>query len=146
MKRKRSSGQLGLFSPPAPEPLDVPAVEWVTGATVDRSGMAAYAHLVRAKGDPERGDIRTLPEHLRDRAAAWRRTLAKSTVDEWKDPILAVLADGEPRTFNRIGVEVLDKTADVLFDMPPDHALWALVQERRIEHTLAAPILFRRCA
>jgi hypothetical protein len=117
--------------------------EWVTGATIDRSGAAVYTHLIRAEDDPERTDIRALPEALRDRAAEWRRALKKTSVDTWKWAIWRLLSDGQPRTFNRIGVELLDKTADVLLDLPPDRALWALVAEQKIEHTTHAPILFR---
>lgn len=106
--------------------------------------MDAYTHLVRAPDDPERVDIRTLPEAIRDRKAAWRLSLAKQPASAFRDPILALLGDGVVRTFNRIGVELLDKTADVLFGLPPDHALWELVSEGLVEHTMTVPVFFRR--
>jgi hypothetical protein len=131
------------YPPSAPPTEDL---EWVTGTSIDRSGTARYLHLVRAKDDPARTDIRALPEHLRDRGAEWRRHLKTTPVAVWKWAIWELLGDGTPRTFNRIGVELLDKTADVLFELPPDEALWELVREGRVEHTLATPILFRRVA
>jgi hypothetical protein len=115
----------------------------VTGEVVDRSGIAKYTHIIRAPDDPERSDIRALPEALRDRTARWRRELKSSRVDAWRWAIWQLLSDGQPRTFNRIGVELLDKTADVLLELPPDRALWSLVADKRVEHTTSAPILFR---
>ncbi len=138
--------QLPLFPPQHPDPdppTEPPPIEWVTGPTVRRDGLAHYLHLVRSPDDPERVDIRTLPEALRDRVAAWRRSLAKATPESFEEPILALLADGVPRTFNRIAVELLDKTADVLLDTPPDRALWSLVFASKVEHSIAVPVLFR---
>ena len=142
-RKAAAPAQLSMFAL-----LEAPAVntaipEWVTGAVVDRSGLAAYRHLIRSPEDPERGDIRKLPAELRDRKALWQRTLNKSTVESWMEPILVLLSDGLARTFNRIGVELLDKTADVLFESPPEAALWRLVTEKRVEHTMAAPVFFR---
>lgn len=116
---------------------------WLTGG-IDRSGAGAkYTHLIMAAGDPKRTDIRKQPEHLRDRGAKWRRDLKKTTVAEWVPRILAHLADGRARTFNAIGVEMLDKNAEGLHETPFERALWQLVDEARIEHTNDAPILFR---
>ncbi len=123
------------------------AIMWVwgeTSASLDRTGVARYTHIVRAADDPERTDIRALPEHLRDREAKWRKGIKETPPAVYKPLILALLADGLPRTFNRIGVELLDKTADNLLDLPPDKALWELVHEGRVEHTTKSPILFRR--
>jgi hypothetical protein len=116
----------------------------VTGpGTVDRSGLAQFTHIIRAPGDPARTDIRKLPRELRDLTAEWRKALKASSVADWKRAIWTLLSDGVPRTFNRIAVELADKTADLLIDLPPDRALWALVAEGRVEHTMEAPILFR---
>jgi hypothetical protein len=54
-----------------------------------------------------------------------------------------IRTDGVPRTFNAIGVELLDHTADTLAGSPYDLALWRLVDERQLEQTLDAPVLFR---
>lgn len=129
--------QLSLFSESQPE--------WVTGASVDREGLAAFTILIRSPDDPERGDIRKMPEHLRDRKAEWLRKMKKMPVDVAAEMIFDLLGDGYPRTFNRISVELWDKTADVLFEQPPFHAIWKLVADKRIEHTMRSPVLFRRC-
>lgn len=128
---------------PAPPPRDLTAETWMTGPTADRRGLAKFTHVARAHDDPERTDIRLLPEELRDRTATWRRGLAKRDPVEFRAPIHALLADGAARTFNAIGVLLLDKTADNLMDLPPDVALWTLVADGLVEHTVAGPILFR---
>ena len=117
---------------------------WVSGQAVDRSGLAAYVHLVRAPDDPKRPPRPTAAERDagRDQNREWR-AIAKLPVPELAERIAADLADGEPRTFNRIAVEMFGKTADVLFDKAPDHALWTLVADGRVEHTVEAPIRFR---
>lgn len=111
--------------------------EWTSGP-VDRSGMAKYVHLIRAEDDPERA-----PRDGSDRVAAWRRKLMKQPVEELTAEIGKHLADGAPRTFNRIAVEMLDKTADTVFETPFDDALWLLVARGAVEHTLLAPVRFR---
>jgi hypothetical protein len=154
LKLQMQGAQAPRSVPPAPPPEPVvpvpvsvggsPDSRWVTGPnTADRSGLAGFTHIIRSPDDPERTDIRKLPEALRDRAAEWRRRLKKSSVGDWKRAIWTLLSDGAPRTFNRIGVELADKTADLLLGLPPDRALWALVAEGRVEHTMVAPILFR---
>ena len=113
--------------------------EFVVGVRVDRSGIAHYLHLVRDPNDPARS---SRPVGGRaDRAP--HRTLAKLSVGAAGKEILRLLADGRPRTFNAIGVELLDHTADTLAGSPYDVALWRLVDERQLEQTLDAPVLFR---
>jgi hypothetical protein len=78
----------------------------------------------------------------KDRAP--HRTLAMSTtVEGWRARLLAHLADRQPRTFNRLGVELLDQTADMLYRSVVDRALWSLVDDQLLEHTLEVPIFFR---
>ena len=113
--------------------------EWQTGKLVDRSGTSAYITLIRAPEDPERSPR---GERKRDRVG-WQHDLAKTTIKEWKEVILQHLSDGLARTFNRIGVELLDKTADTLLKLNPEEALWSLVAEGKVAHTLSAPIYFR---
>ena len=112
--------------------------EWQTGKLVDRSGTFAYIILVRAPEDPSRS-----PRGTRKDRVGWQHDLAKTTIKEWEEIILQHLSDGEARTFNRIGVELLDKTADTLLKLNPEEALWSLVAEGRVAHTLRAPIYFR---
>lgn len=116
-----------------------PTPTWVTGTYARRSGAACYVHLIRAPDDPER---RPRPAGgLAERAP--HRRLAKTPAAQWEPVLLAALEDGVPRTFNRLGVELFDLTADVLCTTPVDTALWSLVAQGLLEHTLRAPILFR---
>lgn len=124
---------------PAPPPRDLAALTWVTGLAAERGGMAVFTHLIRAPGDPERQPR----EATRDGRALWRRKLTKMPSAAFRRPLLSLLASGPPRTFNALGVELLDKTSDVLFQLPPDVALWWLVEQGFVEHTMEAPILFR---
>lgn len=115
---------------------------WQTGP-VDRSGASVYAHLVRAKDDPERSPRAAMGTDGSDPKSTWLRRLKKDPARVWADRIAAHLADGVPRTFNRIAVELLDKTADTVFDSPFDHGLWLLVGEGRLAYTDETPVLFR---
>jgi hypothetical protein len=137
----KTSGQLDLFpagSSPAPEP-PAPPLAFVRGVPVDRTGLAGYAHLVQDEADPARSERPV--GGRKDRMPL--RTLALTTVDHWRDRLLAHLADGEPRTFNRIGVELLDHTADMLYRTVVDRALWSVVDEQLLEHTWTVPVFFR---
>ena len=112
--------------------------EW-THDPVDRSGLAAYTHLIWGPDDPERSPRKD----RKGQETAWRQRLDPSTQPRWRAAILELLADGEPRTFNRLMVELADMEASLAFGMAPDVALWELVAEGRLEHTLEAPIFFR---
>lgn len=112
---------------------------WITGLSVSHDDRAIYTHLIRSPSDPHRTP-RPEGGH-KDRAP--HRTLAKRPGAEIEELLLSGLEDGEPRTFNRLGVEIFDLTADVLFTTPVNTILWQLVAQGRIEHTLEAPILFR---
>lgn len=116
--------------------------EW-TSEPVDRSGLAAFVHLIRDPSDP--------PEMTRKQRKAagvsplaWRTSTAPSTAGEWRSGLLASLAAG-PKTFNRMVVELSGGalTADRASGKAPDKALWALVGEGLLEHTFQAPVLFR---
>lgn len=125
---------------PAAPPAE--ALEWVTGELPDRSGIRVYIVLIRAEGDPERTPRKKGKPDMR---AEWRRELAKKPVEEIAAAILLHMADGAARTMNRIGVEMLDKTADVLPDSFED-ALWSLVSKGLLEFTMQAPVLFRKAS
>jgi hypothetical protein len=113
--------------------------EYVVGVRVDRSGIARYLHLIRDPNDPDRS-----PRPVGGRAdRAPHRTLAKLSVDAAGEEMLRLLADGRPRTFNAIGVELLDHTADTLHGSPYEKALWELTARGALEHTLDVPVLFR---
>jgi hypothetical protein len=129
--------QLNLFAQLIDDaPRTQPPEGFVYGP-VGRSGASAYVHLIRAPGDPERSPRGP------GRALLWRQ-LGKHSVSEWAARILELLADGEPRTFNRIMVELADFGADTGFGENPDHALWHLVEQRKLVLTLEAPIFFKR--
>ncbi len=119
--------------------------EWVSGpASCDRSGMAVYLHLVRAPTDPDRS-ARAPGTLLADRSPhLTMRKAAKAAPDMHREQIAGLLDDGRARTFNAIGVTLYDQEADILYDGPADHALWSLVADGAVEHTMTLPVLFRR--
>ncbi len=109
----------------------------------DAEGLGTYLHIVMAPDDPERsagpregGPRRSDP--------APHSTANKTSVQDHGADILAHLGDDVPRTFNRICVELWDKTSSIFYGTKVDAALWGLVATGRVEHTNAAPILFRR--
>lgn len=109
---------------------------------VDRSGTGAFVHLIRSNNDAERtprpkGGYKDKAPHLT------MRRKGPAAITEWREAICAKLADGKPRTFNSLCVEIGDLTADVAFGEAPDLALWDLVCDGELEHTIEAPILFR---
>lgn len=59
----------------------------------------------------------------RTRQIAGRAAKGALTAPEAREHILELLSDGEPRTFNRIGVELYERTADALYRGPVDDAL-----------------------
>jgi hypothetical protein len=123
-------------APAGPPPA---AREYVRGVRVDRTGVARYLHLIRDPDDPERS-----PRPVGGRPdRAPHRTLSARPVATCCEDILRLLSDGRARTFNAIGVELLDLTADTLFGSPYNKALWELVERQELEHTLDIPILFR---
>lgn len=113
--------------------------EWFTGP-FERGGMDRYVHIVRAPDDPERKPR----EERRGKEMEWRTACNDDRTEQWEEAILTHLSDGEPRTFNRMLVEMCDMTADVAFEKAPDKALWHLVDTYRLEFRNEAPILFRR--
>jgi len=100
-----------------------------------------YLHLIRSGDDPDTFHHRFRHEFPRYRE---QDVYAIECVpeDEWAGQILDLLADGTPRTFNRIAIELAGVVSATAFDTSLDHALWALVECGSIEHTYAAPIAF----
>lgn len=92
----------------------------------DRSGAARYTHLVRWNGDPP--ETKARGGGLRP--AGWQKRLGGA--EEWAAEIDALLADGRPRTFNAIAVQLTGTTADVVVDEAPDQGLWLLVERGRV--------------
>lgn len=124
----------------------VPLAErtWVTGDVVDRSGLAAYLHIIRDPDDPERSTREERRARLGDEATfEWKKLRHKNAAPMWREAILKLMADGQPRTFNAMAVIIADMTADVVAEGAAPDVLWALVAEEKLEHTLETPILFR---
>ena len=115
--------------------------EWFTGAIPDRSGLFAFTEMIRSPYDPERKPRGTHGTG-KDAAMRWRRDL-KGHPRLWGVRLAVHLQDGVPRTLNRIGVEMVDFTADIISGTALGEALWALVEAGEVEHTAQAPILFR---
>lgn len=103
----------------------------------DRTGSSVYTHLIRSKYDPKETMARGRLEYDEEGNVIggrdplhWKKT---KSVEEFKKGILDLFADGEPRTFNAICIELTGATSDVWLDKPIDQALWALVKD----HSLA---------
>ena len=111
--------------------------EWFCGA-FKRTGAMKYTHMIRGPYDPERSSR----EARKGQTLAWRDKIKATSAKEWEAKLLEYLADGEPRTVNRMAVELLDQTADVCAP-PLVDALWALHAACKIECTNQAPIYFR---
>jgi len=121
-------------------PFENEELHWVTGCRPDYSAqpMAQYTIMIRADDDPERkprpkGGQKDRRPHL---------TIAKWSIEDIKAKLLEHLSDGEPRTFNRIGIELWDKGGDLLAGTKVEEALWELVEEYEVGCTVRAPIRF----
>lgn len=125
--------QLSFFG----EPEARPTWQYHTGLP-DRSGLAKYTHLIMWAGDPEetlgRGFGRNVDRKSNGKPAGrkpdhWKHTFS---VDVYKQKIMELMKDGEPRTFNCICVQITGTNAHVWFEKEPDLALWSLVEEGRL--------------
>lgn len=119
---------------------------WISGVLPDLDGMARFTYMIMAEGDPERTPREARGSFAeRDTLALWRKKLVKDDVESWCEAISAHLAsDGAPRSFNRIMVEMIDKTAADVGDTAPWEALWRLLWRGRIALTTnTSPPLFR---
>ena len=107
--------------------------------------LAAFIVMIRSPDDPERMSRRARRKIFGDATDKWRTDLRD--VMRWRRILLAALAapDVGARTFNAIVVVACayEYTADVAAGKAPEHALWWLVENSFVEHTLEAPILFR---
>ncbi len=143
------SEQLALFAETAPVER-VP--EWYEAETLsyfsgvpDRSGIAAFTHIIRSAVDGERESREARQRRLGNAAAAveWT-TLKRGKVPEWEAATEALMLDGTPRTFNGIVLALTDgsMTADTAMDKDPDVALWRLVERGVLRWTERAPVFF----
>lgn len=111
---------------------------WVTGDVIDRRGPAAFTHLVHGRDDPKAAAHKGARDPL-----AWKKTVQKGDLAEWRKGMLDLLAKHGPSTYNALSVHATGLTADITFQELPDKALWSLVSDGLVEHTLVTPILFR---
>jgi hypothetical protein len=149
---------LDFDAAPAPEPAPAPtwhhgwAPAWWAHATgqlgrplTRDERCEVYVHLIRGPADPVASADRRRAAG-EDQAAGdptgWKKARAMP-VEEWCTLLLRGLADGQPRTFNALLVETVDRTADVAGPGNAELALWSLAVEGAIEHTARAPILWR---
>lgn len=120
---------------------DAPEWSYCTGLP-DRSGLAYYTVMIRAPWDPERRPREVTQAEYGHRVSAVRwREWRKVTAEEWCERIAAHLEDGEPRTLNRMAVEIVDATADMVGDAAID-GLWLAVERGLICWTPQAPVHF----
>lgn len=112
----------------------------------DRSGIRKYLHLVRWWGDPKetmaRGSLKIDDEGSQTGRDSRHWMKNKTSVAEYRDWIVKLLEDGEPRTFNSICVELTGTTADVWFEKAPDEALWSLVEDELVVWASAVSCTF----
>lgn len=120
--------------------LSIPTLDtraWWRGVP-DRSGAYDYLVLVMAPEDPERSP------RAKGSDKAPHLTVAKTTAEAWADRIETHMADGVERTFNRITIELLDKTASVVGGTTVEAGLWLLVERGVLEYTPTIPVYFRK--
>ena len=113
---------------------------WNSGARPVTAGDLQYVIMIRHPEDPGR---RPRPKGGQEDKTP-HRTIAKMDIEEIKKVLLEQLSDGEPRTLNRLGVEIWDKTADITSGTKVEEALWQLVERSILEHTMKAPVMFRK--
>lgn len=127
--------QLALPGTLEPEPGE----EWWR-ALPDRSGAYDYLVLVMGPDDPERSP------RAKGSDKSPHLTVAKTPATTWADRIEQHMSDGERRTFNRITIELIDKSASVVGGTPVESGLWLLVERGALEYTPTIPVYFRRVA
>lgn len=119
------------------------AHRWLTGYA-PLEWRTAYTHVIRAPDDPDEKDTRG---HDGTRQRRWgmapHKVIATMDPDRIVDVLISTLGD-EAMTFNALSVRAFDLTADITYDTRVDRLLWDLVEEGVLEHTEAAPVLFRR--
>lgn len=100
--------------------------------------MSRYTEIIRHSKDPERTPRGARPTDV----SRWRREL-KGHPSKWGPKLLEHMRDGVPRTLNRLALELVDFTADIVLGTALNEALWALVEVGAVEFTPQAPIFFR---
>lgn len=124
---------------------------WLTGPwwtaqarTPPFRGESFYSHLVWGPKDDSRLSRKERQEMYPDQgnATAWRKAVKAATVEDWMIRIEKLLTETpKPRTFNQIILELTrhEYNAIVFYRSAADEALWRLVAQRRLAHTLVSP-------
>lgn len=131
---------------PEPEPVvELPTKYEDPGpmGQVDRSGMFAYVHLILGPDDPEPKTRKERYETEGYETEGWK-DMSKTPVSEWERRIMELLSDKQPRTFHLIMMKLTNymHRADVAFCENPDIALWSLVKDEKLYHTMEVPVHF----
>lgn len=114
-------------------------MEWFTKCMPIIKGADKYTIVIRHPDDPERAPR---PKGGRKDKAP-HRSLNKMSEKKIARQVLQLLGDGEPRTLNRIGVELWGKTADVTFGTRVEDVLWQMCKDGYLSFTMRAPIMFK---
>jgi len=122
---------------------DLSSAEWNTRAIPNREGLGFYIVAIMASHDPERS-AREDREFRGEKGTKHAADLRKVPIEEAKRQMLAVIDKYEPVTFNEICIRLLDINASMALGGNYESALWELVETGTIEHTMEAPIYFRR--
>ncbi len=123
------------------EALDSQRIDgWGTAYVVPREVREGYTHLIRSIEDPDRSPR---PEGGREDRAP-HLTMKRQPKRELERQMLKHLDDGRARTLNRLAVELWDQNACTVFTTQVNDILWDLVERGEIEHSMHAPIRFRR--
>ncbi len=123
------------------EALDSQHVDgWASWYPVPRSIREGYTHIIRSIEDPERS---LRPKGGREDRAP-HLTMKRQPRRELERQMLKHLSDGRARTLNRLAVELWDQNACTVFSTQVNDILWDLVERGEIEHTMHAPIRFRK--
>ncbi len=145
------SSQISLFTPKWPSQIALFASRsiWTYHRGLpDRSDLSRYTHLIRSKYDPEETMEHGALKHdaegnvVGGRDPTHWKTSKQRSVPVFMAEIRKLLSDGNPRTFNRICVELTGTTADVMLEKPIDEALWELVAEESIAWSNAEGAVF----
>jgi hypothetical protein len=103
------------------------------GGRPDTSGAAAYTVLIRDPADEDGLEIGGHGFRSGRTATGWKK-LNDLSESAWSDRIVALLADGRERTFNRICLELTGgwHHADTALSTNLHDGLWQAVDLRRI--------------
>ena len=121
---------------------------WSTGQVPDRSGMAAYIILIRSPEDPPEEQFRTRGRGQDGGGAdgTYRSAgIRKGDRTQARELLLGLLGEHGPCTFNTLSLYGWGRAADAVGGVGTavEEALWDLVAEGTVEHTMASPIRFR---